>query len=438
VLRTADVTTPDNSAEPGHHKQTAQVLAMLRWLLILVFAVLGWLIVSYLTGVLAPILAALLIAYLLNPVLNRMAHFGFSRSVGAGILLIGFLALLVGAITFLAPRIAHQITEFVHELPEMAQTLSKWLSDHLGIELPKDWVDELKSGNLADSLGDIQGPLAHFATAAVGGVFSVLGVLAEFLLVPVFAFYFLSDWPHLIQRLDHMIPPRRRGEVRELFREVDRVVAGWVRGQAIVTSILAVLYAVGFTVVGMPLSLAVGLLVGSLTVIPFVGTFVGATIALTVTLATGGGIPMLLSVAAVIGVLHLLEAAVLTPKIVGHRVGLSESGALLAVVAGGKLLGFVGVVLAVPIAATVAVLVRYAVKYYEHTSFYGHESDADVVITPAMALIMPGVVPGAKIIATEHEPELEPELEAHDDWLIDPELGAAGAPQPQPPQDGEP
>src|SRR5262249_14989020 len=155
------------------------------------------------------------------------------------------------------------------------------------------------------------------------------------------------------------------------------------------------------------------------------GTFVGATIALTVTLASGGGVSMVLSVAAVIGILHVLEAGVLTPKIVGHRVGLSESGALLAVVAGGKLLGFVGVVLAVPIAATVAVLLRFAVRYYEHTAFFGHESDADVVITPAMALIMPGVVPGAKIIATENEPELEPELEPfdHDDWSLDTELG---------------
>jgi hypothetical protein len=143
---------------------------------------------------------------------------------------------------------------------------------------------------------------------------------------------------------------------------------------------------------------------------------------------------MILSVAGVILVLHLAEAAVLTPKIVGHRVGLSESGALLAVVAGGKLLGFVGVVLAVPIAATIAVLVRYLIRYYEHTTFFGHESDADVVITPAMALIMPGVVPGAKIVTVEHEPELDPELDDHhrDDWVIDTELGAAGAVKPEP------
>jgi hypothetical protein len=202
--------------------------------------------------------------------------------------------------------------------------------------------------------------------------------------------------------------------------------------------VLAVLYATGFTLVGMPLSLPIGLLVGALTVIPFVGTFVGASIALLVTLADGGSLQTILLVAGVILCLHLLEAGVLTPKIVGHRVGLSESGALLAVVAGGKLLGFVGVVLAVPIAATTAVLVRYAVRFYEHTAFFGHESDADVVITPAMALIMPGLIPGAKVIGTEHEPDLHPDLEPEErapldasapEWMFDSELplGPPGA-----------
>ncbi len=235
------------------------------------------------------------------------------------------------------------------------------------------------------------GPIRDLATAALGSLFALLAIAAEFLLVPVFAFYFLVDWPNLLRRVDHMIPPRKRREVRTLMREIDRVVAGWVRGQGIVTAILAVLYAIGFTIVGMPLSLPIGLLVGALTVIPFVGTFVGAAIAALVCLADGASMQTLGSVGIVIVVLHLLEAGVLTPKIVGHRVGLSETGALFAVVAGGKLLGFVGVVLAVPIAATVAVLVRYAIRYYEHTEFFGRESDDDVVITSGMALIMPGI-----------------------------------------------
>ena len=400
-------------------RDTAQVLSLLRWLLIMIFVVLGYFVVSYLAGVLAPILTAFGIAYLLNPVLERMVRRGMSRAIGAGLLLVSFVALLAVAVTLFAPRVAHQLSEFVTNLPRFVENLSLWTRAHVGVTLPSNWKNYVASDHLQQTLSDASGPLREIASAAVGGVFSVLGVVAELLLIPVFSFYFLTDWPNLLRRLDHVVPPRRRADVHEVARDIDRVVAGWVRGQAIVTTTLAILYALGFTAVGMPLSLPIGLLVGGLTVIPFVGTFVGASIALLVTLGAGGGLQMLGLVAGVILCLHLLEAGVLTPKIVGHRVGLSESGALLAVVAGGKLLGFVGVVLAVPIAATTAVLVRYAVRFYEHTAFFGHESDADVVITPAMALIMPGVMPGAKIHAADHEAELEPDLAAPEPSAID-------------------
>jgi predicted PurR-regulated permease PerM len=421
-------------------RDSAQVLGLLRWLLIMTFVVLAYLVLSYLAAVLAPILTAFGIAYLLNPLLERLVKRGASRAVGAGLLLVTFVAIVAVAITFFAPTVAHQLSEFVTNLPRFFDNLTAWTKQHLNVQIPSDWKAYVASESLPDTLGSASGPFRELASAAVGGVFSVLGVLAELLLVPVFSFYFLTDWPNILRRLDHMIPPRRRADVREVARDIDRVVAGWVRGQAIVTTTLAILYAIGFTVIGMPLSLPIGLLVGGLTVIPFVGTFVGASIALLVTLADGGSPQMLGMVAAVILCLHLLEAAVLTPKIVGHRVGLSESGALLAVVAGGKLLGFVGVVLAVPIAATTAVLVRYAVRYYEHTSFFGHESDADVVITPAMALIMPGVVPGARVIEADPEADLGDGLDlerstldrAADDWLFDSELplGPSGVPRP--------
>jgi predicted PurR-regulated permease PerM len=428
-------------------RDTTQVLSLLRWLLIMTFVVLGYFVLSYLAGVLAPILTAFGIAYLLNPLLERLVKRGASRGIGAGLLLVTFVAILAFAVTFFAPTVANQLSEFVTNLPRFFDNLNVWAKDHFNVQIPSDWKAYITSDHLGDTLGQASGPVREIASAAVGGVFSVLGVLAELLLIPVFSFYFLTDWPNILRRLDHMIPPRRRAEVREVARDIDRVVAGWVRGQAIVTTILAVLYAFGFTVIGMPLSLPIGLLVGGLTVIPFVGTFVGASIALLVTLADGGSPQMLGMVALVILCLHLLEAGVLTPKIVGHRVGLSESGALLAVVAGGKLLGFVGVVLAVPIAATTAVLVRYAVRFYEHTSFFGHESDADVVITPAMALIMPGVVLGAKVIGADREPEADPEVgpelgpselgSAADAWLLDAELplGPSGAPTPAKPDE---
>jgi predicted PurR-regulated permease PerM len=391
------------------------VIAMLRWALIIIFIAFGWIVLSYIAKVLAPVLAALGIAYLLNPVLERLVQSGMSRVTGAALILISFLGLIVGAVIAAVPAVASQLSDFAHDLPRLMVNLDMWLQDHFGIELPKDWKQYLTKENVQHTLQS--GAVQTIATAALGGVFALLAVLAELLLVPVFAFYFLVDWPNLLRRFDHMIPPRKRRAVREIAREIDRVIAGWVRGQGIVTAILAVLYAIGFTIVGMPLSVPIGLLVGALTVIPFVGTFVGAAIAALVTIADGAGVQTLGMVGGVILVLHVLEAGVLTPKIVGHRVGLSETGALFAVVAGGKLLGFVGVVLAVPIAASCAVLVRFAVRYYEHTAFFGRESDADIVITPSMALIMPGV----RIDTTRFTPENRAE-----DWAIEPELGEAG------------
>lgn len=405
---------------------------MLRALLIALFVVLGWVAVSYLAAVLAPILAALGIAYLLNPSLDWLTQrAGMPRALGAAMLLIGFVAVVAAAIAFAAPRIAHQLTQFISDVPRMIDNLNGWLRSHAHTEIPSHWKDYISAKSLPDSAG----PLREIAAAALGGIFQLLGVLAELLLVPVFAFYFLVDWPNLMRRVEHIVPPRRRRAAREVLHEIDGVVAGWVRGQAIVTTLLAGLYAAGFTLVGMPLSLPIGLLVGALTLIPFVGAIVGAGIAITVTVADGANVQTVALLVAVIACLHVLEAGFLTPKIVGHRVGLSESGALFAVVAGGKLLGFVGVVLAVPIAATCAVLVRYGLRYYEHSEFFGRESDGDVVITPAMAIIMPGLAPDVQVApAPQDVPDRTSEIP-----IEAVELGSAGAPAPelapQPPDD---
>jgi len=233
-------------------RELSQVLGLLRWLLILLFVVLGWIVLSYLAHVLAPILAALGIAYLLNPVLDALVRRGVPRAPGAGLILIAFIGLIVGAIMFAIPRIAAQVTEFIQDLPVFVTNLSLWAERRFGIEVPHDWTAWLQGPEAKEMFSSASGPLRELATAALGGAFTVVGVLAELLLIPVFAFYFLADWPHLWRRLDHVIPPRRRANIRELVRQIDGVVSNWVRGQAIVTSILAVLYAIGFSIVGMP------------------------------------------------------------------------------------------------------------------------------------------------------------------------------------------
>jgi predicted PurR-regulated permease PerM len=371
---------------------------MARWLLYAVFIVVGWWIVTHLAHVLAPVLVALGIAYLLDPVLERMVARGLSRTISAAILLVGFLGAITLTAIILIPIAIHEVRDFVAALPEMVDNATRYMRDAWGVELPKPegatgtettWRDYVETPQFKEMVEKMIGPAQAFVLAAVGSLFGLLAFLAEFLLVPVFAFYFLVDWPNILQRIKRVIPPRRRGKVIEIVGEIDQVVSGWVRGQGIVTAILAVLYAIGFSIVGIHLAVPIGLLVGALTIIPFIGTFVGAAITLLLVLLDWQGTEPLIGVTVVFVVLHLLEAAVLTPKIVGHRVGLGESAALFAVVAGGKLLGFVGVLLAVPIAATCAVLIRHAFRRYEKSDFFGHERDAHVPVTEGMKIVMP-------------------------------------------------
>ncbi len=360
--------------------------SMVRWLLVFVFVVIGWTVITYLATVLAPILAALGIAYMVDPIVERMVARGMSRAMAAGLMLLLFLGTVVGILVLLIPATIHQVQVFIDDLPGMIDRVDAWIKRE---NYDFDLKSHLTAEELQGVFQDAAGPLEHVAQVALGGVLAVLGFLAEMLLVPVFAYYFLVDWPHIQSRVMKIIPPRRRNRVKDLLGEVDGVVAGWVRGQATVTFILAILYALAFWIIGVPLAVPIGILVGVLTIIPFLGTFVGAAITALVLILNWKGGGVAISVGAVFLVLHGLEAFVLTPKIVGHKVGLSESAALFAVVAGGKLLGFVGILLAVPIAATLAVLLRHTVRYYESTAFFGDEDDAIIPVTPGMALVMP-------------------------------------------------
>ncbi|MBE7450480.1 MAG: AI-2E family transporter [Kofleriaceae bacterium] len=378
------MSTPNPPQPPRSLATDPLVFGMVRWLLIIVFVVLGWFVLSSLAAILAPILAALGIAYLLDPVLERLVARGMSRAVAATVLLVAFLGAVTGLMIVLVPIMIHQFAVFIDELPEMIERASVWIGERTDIDLQQ----HLNAESLQEMLQQAAGPLEHMAEVALGGAFAVLGFLAEVLLVPVFAYYFLLDWKHIQERVKRIIPPRNRGKVLDILAQIDGVVSGWVRGQAIVTTLLAILYAIAFWIIGVPLAIPLGLLVGALTIIPFVGTFVGAAVTGIVIVLQWPGPEVPIYTTAVFVGLHLLEAAVLTPKIVGHKVGLSESAALFAVVAGGKLLGFVGILLAVPLAATVAVLLRHAIRTYEKSHFFGSESDALVDVSPAMALVM--------------------------------------------------
>jgi len=359
-------TTVDSERGPD----TRRILTMVRWLLYLAFVVIGYLILRRLAPVLTPILAAAGVAYLLDPLCDRAEERGMPRVAAVALLLGGFTALVTVALVLLVPLVAEDASQFVAKLPDLIDRAAVWLANTFGFEVPSSWREYLSEEALTGVLREAAVPLATMATAALGGFFSFLGAIAELLLIPVFAFYLLLDWNQIVVRSRRMIPQRHRAQVVDVVSEIDSVVSSWLRGQLIVTSILAVLYAVAFQIIGVHLAIPVGALVGLLTIIPFLGTIVGALITAAIVLVDWQGPGQIIAVGGVFGVLHVLEAAVLTPKIVGHRVGLGEVGALFAVLAGGKLLGFAGVLLAVPLAASVAVIIRRIVRYYEGSDFF--------------------------------------------------------------------
>jgi predicted PurR-regulated permease PerM len=393
--------TPPNPEEPldEHILGTRRVITMVRWLLYMVFTVIGFLILRKLAPVLTPVFAAAGIAYLLDPLVDRLVARGVKRVWAVSLLLVLFLGTITTLIIVFAPLMVAEAAAFVRDLPDMVENTIDWAARTFELELDPEmrehWPEYLRSDEFTAMLKDAAGPMSGVVLAVVGGFFSFLGFLAELLLIPVFAFYFLLDWNHMVERVRTMIPPRYRVNVVSVVGEIDSVVSSWIRGQFTVVAVLAVLYAVCFLLLGVPLGVTVGLIVGLLTIIPFVGTFVGAALTVLLLLLDWGGpkdmlfgvvpevssVHQLAAVGLVFVVLHLLEAAVLTPKIVGKKVGLGEVGALFAVVAGGQLLGFTGVLLAVPIAASIAVLIRRLVRFYEKSEFYG-ASDADASIKP--------------------------------------------------------
>lgn len=361
----------------GQPANVRTVLTMVRWLLYLAFIVIGFFILRRLAPVLAPIVAAAGVAYLLDGWVDDLVARGMKRVVAVSLLLVLFLVVVTVLIAIAVPLITEELRAFIAALPEMLQGASGWLAANLGIELPPTWSTAIAEANIGDLIGQHAGPLALITAGAVNSAFGLLAVLAELLLVPVFAFYIMLDWDHIVRRVESIIPVRYRDNAVEIATEIDGAVASWIRGQLIVTSILGVLYAVAFKIIGVQMGLVIGAIVGLLTIIPFLGTFVGAILTGFVVLFDPPGTVVILAIVGVFVVLHLLEAAVLTPKLVGKRVGLGELGALFAVLAGGKLLGFVGVLLAVPLAASVAVLVRRAFRYYEDSDFFNEPDGGD-------------------------------------------------------------
>jgi len=343
-----------------------------------------------LRGVMLPFVAGMAIAYFLDPLCDRLERWGCPRTLATTIVLIGFTVLAVAILLLVIPLVEAQAAELAKDLPGLVATLQARLEPFWQIVFQYLSADEI--AQLRVMLGEQAGGIVRWLPSALGGVLSnglaLVNLLSLVFITPVVTFYLLRDWDHLVARVDSWIPREHLEVVREQARLIDHTLAGFARGQATVCLVLGVFYALGLTVVGLEFGLVVGLIAGILSFVPYVGTITG--------FVTSMGLAFVqfsdpLSIGLVFGVFligQVLEGQFLTPKLVGDRIGLHPVWVIFALLAGGTLFGFVGVLLGLPVAAVVGVLARFGLSRYEQSPYYRSGSSpkgvpvSDSVVAP--------------------------------------------------------
>jgi predicted PurR-regulated permease PerM len=326
-----------------------------------------------LSTVLMPFIAGMALAYLLDPIARRAQRMGVPRAASALVMVVVVIVLLVVAVMMVAPIVSHQYEALSLRLPDYIAKLQSLVSDS-----SDSWIRKLFGEQVPDAGRSVStlvtegsGFVTQFLASLWSGGRAVLSMLSLLVITPVVAFYLLCDWERVLVTVDGWIPLQHRDTVRGLARDIDNAIAGFVRGQAVICLILAVFYAAGLTLSGLNAGFLIGLGTGLLSFIPYVGALTGFLVAAIVAIAQfwPEWTPMLM-VAGVFVVGQALEGYVLSPKLVGAKVGLHPVWMMFALIAFGYLFGFVGLLVAIPLAATIGVLARFALRQYLQSPIY--------------------------------------------------------------------
>jgi len=343
-----------------------------KWLILALLVLAGWLI-YLLAPVLTPFLISVLLSYLGDPVADRLEAFGLSRAVSVLIVFVGMLLLGICVLLVVVPALQAQIAVLIQNIPMALDWVQQWLLPKISTlfssaETPID-VAAVKEALMAH--WQEVGSLAKILMVHIGrsGQF-VAAWVTYLLLIPVVTFYLLRDWDILVANVHDLLPRSLEPTVVRLAREIDAVLAEFLRGQLTVMAALGTIYIVGLWLVGLQLAFIVGLIAGIVSFVPYLGVIVGVIIAGLAALLQFHDVIHVIGVVAVFGVGQLLEGMVLSPLLVGDRIGLHPVAVIFAVMAGGQLFGFIGVLLALPVAAVIVVLLRHSKQEYQRSDLY--------------------------------------------------------------------
>lgn len=363
-----------------HYKKYQYLLARVALWAAIVFGV-YWLMTSV-RSVFSAVFLSFLIAYLLDPVIDWMEERGVGRPLGIVVVLLVGLGFTVGFVLFLYPTIAEQVRTIGKKFPTLLSTIETqtlpWIERTFEYEVPATVSEALEkySQSIADALPSILERLSTWGQGILSSTGAIVASLLNLVLIPVFVFYFLRDFDRIRVGVIEYIPPHRRDFVLERARKMDSVVGDWVRGQMQVAVTLAVLYAIGLGLafylsgIDTQAGIAIGVLGGLLNFIPYFGVAIGLILALLMVLINWSGFGPLLGVGLVFFIVQSLEGYLITPKVVGDKVGLRPVTVIIVLLIGGELFGLLGMLLAIPIFGAVKVLFPDIIAHYKETSFF--------------------------------------------------------------------
>jgi len=361
---------------------SASAYRLLFWLGVLLIAIIA---LGMVQGILLPFAAGVVLAFVLSPAVARLERWGVRRSLASAAVLFAFLIGLVLVFLVLVPLIQNQVVQLVAKMPALISFLKEQnnrLTSLLNERLPKDQVDKLQdlvNGKLAEAVGWIATLFQSLLTSSI----AVLNVVSLVIITPIVTFLLMRDWERLVGLIDDLVPRQSLLTVRTQARAVSDTLVGFVHGQALVCLILAIYYGTALSFAQLDSGLALGLLIGVLAVIPILGAAIGFVLALGLAATQYGTWTAILTVVGIFAVGQLIEGNFLTPKLVGDRIRLHPVWVIFALFAGASLFGFVGVLLAVPAAAVIGVLVRFAVSRYRRSGFYDpRQPEAPRGLTP--------------------------------------------------------
>ena len=323
--------------------------------------------------VLTPFFIAFALAYLLDPVTDRLESLKISRTFSVLVLMAGVFSLVTGIGLLIFPLLKLQAEHLVSNLPNYIAIMQEWMYPLLGVVGEPEKIQGILNRELL-KVGELPLKVISSITSilwgSVAGLFSFILLLANLVIIPVVMFYLLRDYDLINKKMLSFVPARSKEQVLSLIKEIDGVLAGFVRGQLMVGLIMAGLYSIGLFFCGTPMSLFIGLLAGLASLVPYLGLVFGFVPAAILTFMQTQDWVLVFGVAGVFAVVQGLEGMIITPRIVGEKIGLHPVAIILAVLLGAEFFGLVGVIVSVPVAAALNVLFTHGLNEYKSSSFY--------------------------------------------------------------------